>query len=66
MAARLREKYTKEVAPALTKEFGYKTGKLIIVSLRVTVLDKYVLALDVAEFSKAILKGRNIGINKTR
>jgi len=24
MTARLRERYTKEVVPALTKEFGYK------------------------------------------
>jgi large subunit ribosomal protein L5 len=43
MAARLREKYTKEVAPAMAKEFGYKNP------MRVPKLEKIVINMGLGE-----------------
>jgi large subunit ribosomal protein L5 len=43
MAARLREKYAKEIAPALTKEFGYKNP------MSVPKLEKIVINMGLGE-----------------
>src|SRR4029453_18454840 len=43
MAARLREKYTKEIAPAMAKEFGYKNP------MRVPKLEKIVINMGLGE-----------------
>lgn len=53
MAARLREKYTKEIAPTLTKEFGYKNP------MSVPKIEKVVINVGLGE---AIANGKVIDI----
>jgi large subunit ribosomal protein L5 len=53
MAARLKEKYTKEITPALTKEFGYKNP------MSVPKLEKIVINVGLGE---AIANGKVVDI----
>jgi len=72
MAARLKEKYTKDVAPALTKEFGYKNPmsvpklEKIVVNMGLGEAIQNAKILDAAAHDLATVTGQKPVITKAK
>jgi len=72
MAARLKEKYVKEIAPALSKEFGYKNPmsipklEKIVINMGLGEAIQNAKVLDTAANDLAIISGQKPVITKAK
>ncbi|HEX4947753.1 MAG TPA: 50S ribosomal protein L5 [Blastocatellia bacterium] len=72
MAARLREKYTQEIAPALAKEFGYKNPmsipkiEKIVLNMGLGDAIQNAKILDVAVNELAVISGQKPVVTKAK
>jgi large subunit ribosomal protein L5 len=72
MAARLKEKYTKEIAPALTKEFGYKNPmsiprlEKIVVNIGLGEAIQNAKVIDIAVNDLATISGQKPVVTKAK